>query len=196
MSHRLNFIVLLGVEVGITYLPYQAQISKLDEHACGGSIVSTKSIVTAAHCVDDLSGESIIPSHYIVHVGSAKRTTGGVFMSVASIVIHPNWNDGNSAIFQHDITIMKLSNPLVYSLSIQPIALPKANYITEQDSMAFVSGFGHKENDEYSDDLLYTYVPIRNFAECKRSYSIVKMDEETQFCAGMQGKVGFYFIFQ
>lgn len=170
-------------------MPYQAQITWQGIHACGGSIVSRKSIVTAGHCVDN-NGGVVIVSDYIVHVGSAKRTTGGVFVDVASIVMHPHYQE--NVLLSNDIAILKLTKSLTYTSSIQPISLPTANYVLEQDSMVFISGFGSTENSlESSEDLLYSYIPVRNFTQCSKAYSYFFKVQDTQFCAGSQGKVIF-----
>nr|CAH7743416.1 unnamed protein product [Callosobruchus chinensis] len=40
-----------GKNVTIEEYPYQVSIQSNDEHVCGGSIINTKYILTAAHCV-------------------------------------------------------------------------------------------------------------------------------------------------
>lgn len=37
----------------IGQFPYQVSLQSYNEHICGGSIISSTHILTAAHCVDD-----------------------------------------------------------------------------------------------------------------------------------------------
>ncbi|GJQ85886.1 hypothetical protein Trydic_g17415 [Trypoxylus dichotomus] len=58
-----------------------------NEHFCGGTIVHTLWILTAAHCMD---GESI--TTVVAVAGTNKLNSGGVALKLRRTVFHPNYN--------------------------------------------------------------------------------------------------------
>ena len=71
---------------------------------CGGSILSSSWIITAAHCVENVSASSII-----VYAGSNIYLSGSQNQTVSEIIVHSNYN---SAKLVNDIALLRLSSPL------------------------------------------------------------------------------------
>ena len=69
------------------------------KHQCGGSIITTKFILTAGHCFKDTSVLNKIENIAIL-LGTAnlnvRRHNEHLFMFVAEIVIHPKYDPGKS----------------------------------------------------------------------------------------------------
>ena len=102
---------------GITtqnYIPYQASIrvsirdySRFGRgHTCGGVLVSSKTVLTAAHCCMD---ESVYRTPFDIHVvfGSLNRyinTKETQIRHVERIIVHPQYRRFDS--FSHDIGIV------------------------------------------------------------------------------------------
>ena len=68
------------------------------EAVCGGAIVSSWHILTAAHCVQDAEGTNPEAKDMRVHVGTA-TTDGGTIYSVSQIRAHPQFDKADVLFF-------------------------------------------------------------------------------------------------
>ena len=71
---------------------------------CGGSVISSRHILTTTHCVIGYNA-----SQMTVYAGSHKRGEGSQIRQVPTITMHPSYN---SCIFLNDIAILELSAEL------------------------------------------------------------------------------------
>lgn len=75
-----------GQGVSILDFPYQASLRFSNRHLCGGSIISERHILTAAHCVrhdqtPPYTGLSVV-------TGTSYVLTGGTVHEIANITVH------------------------------------------------------------------------------------------------------------
>ena len=103
---------------------------------CGGSILSERIILTAAHCVvrdtaitDPTTGTAIDelyhPKHLAIHVGDLDITTfedAEKIMSASGIIVHEEYDSTTVA---NDVAMIILSEPIGLGGSISAIALPE-----------------------------------------------------------------------
>ena len=84
---------------------------------CGGSIISSSWVITAAHCVLRVS-----PSQITVYAGSIQRLSGTQIRSVSSVIVHQSYS---SVTFVNDIALLRLSSSLdLTSNGVRPICIP------------------------------------------------------------------------
>uniref|UniRef100_A0A8C6MED7 Transmembrane serine protease 3a n=1 Tax=Nothobranchius furzeri TaxID=105023 RepID=A0A8C6MED7_NOTFU len=87
--------------------PWQVSLHLNNEHICGGSIIAPNWIVTAAHCVYDLS-------QWTVFVGLTELPINGAkAIAVKTVISHGQHQ--NNRIPDYDIALMKLATSLVFT---------------------------------------------------------------------------------
>ncbi|XP_043650005.1 trypsin delta [Drosophila teissieri] len=161
-----------GISMDITNVPWQVSLQKYGQHTCGGSIYSETIVITAAHCIGDTS--------HAIRAGSSLHDSGGVLVSVKSIIIHPQYDRSNH---RNDVAVLKLSRPLSFSDSIQTIPLAEKDPPT--GSMALSTGWGLNSIYVKPQQLRGVEISIRWKSVCKWKYPFMFNED---ICAGRIGK--------
>uniref|UniRef100_A0A0K8VJJ0 Trypsin n=1 Tax=Bactrocera latifrons TaxID=174628 RepID=A0A0K8VJJ0_BACLA len=136
ISDKFSGRIVGGVDTTIEQHPYQISLWLVEEqqHFCGGSLISEKFVLSAAHCLLGLE-----PYELRVRLGSTNSTDGGLLVEVAAIKTHA----GFSAITaMNDIALLKLEKPVAQTNSIRYIDL--ADAVPATGTPAVVSGWGIK----------------------------------------------------
>lgn len=127
-----------GKEAKEGQFPYQGclrtRITK--QYICGASIISNRFLLTAAHCVDGLYSK---PMMVIAVVGALHRHKDGVTMKVDKITKHNKWDFRR---LLNDVALVRTADEIVFSKTVQPIALPTHDSSKEGNVRAVLSGWG------------------------------------------------------
>ncbi|XP_045781547.1 modular serine protease-like [Maniola jurtina] len=95
---------------------------------CGGSLISTNAVISAAHCFWSDSEKKLPAANYAVAVGKLYRPwnnvkdEGAQKSDVAEIKLTPRYQ-GAAANYQDDIAIVLVVTPFVYQPSIRPVCI-------------------------------------------------------------------------
>lgn len=178
--------------------PWHAAIFIRDKHgdimsnACGGTLISERAVVTAAHCVN-LYLTSLVRDldDLRVDLGRYWRQKDDPYvqkLSVEKIVNHPGYNPLN---FESDIAIVILRDAVKIGFHVRPICYPGNNspeVRLADGSYATVVGWGVDETRESSEELKAAKLKVMGYQECLESFGDVDasvfLAKTTTFCAG------------
>nr|XP_014102555.1 trypsin-4 [Bactrocera oleae] len=157
-------------------IPYIVSLRSFSFHICGGSIINGYTVVTAAHCL--VASEA---SDLQIHAGAKTRSSHeGMLINVVAIHYDRRFS---METMDYDIGLVRLANPLIFSVRIQPIALPAAGELVLDEDIALVAGWGYKSAyGPGSYVLRYARVPIVNQTVCNEQMEGSITDR--MICAG------------
>ncbi|CAG0892914.1 unnamed protein product [Darwinula stevensoni] len=122
------------------FWPWNAGLKTKDgEFVCGGTLINSQIILTAAHCVDKEN-----PDSFYVSLGDYDRLQPEIFqldMKIRSIFIHPFFNISS---YHYDLAIIILNDtvPFLEYPNIRPICLPGSDYLDDTIREGVVVGWG------------------------------------------------------
>jgi secreted trypsin-like serine protease len=170
-----------GSDAAISDVPWQVGLlynssrnSNFDDQFCGGSLIHTQWVLTAAHCVVDEDNRVMSSRELAILPGvdflNPFSRSGRV--AVSRIYVHPGYSASG---YEDDIALVRLSRGLTLRPgSIEIISLPfqkDAALWPEEGTDALVSGWGSTRTD-------YPSYP----AELKKADVIVASDPTSDLC--------------
>ncbi|KAH8375073.1 hypothetical protein KR093_002615, partial [Drosophila rubida] len=171
-----------GEETTIDEHPYQVSIQTTKgNHFCGGSLIGSDIILTAAHCM-----QSHKALEMQVRLGSTMHNEGGEVVGVKNFKFHEGYN---SELMVNDVAVMKLNSPVRQTSKIRTIAL--ADKAPDSGTPAVVSGWGTTCFLFCSSpkNLLAVEVSILTIKDCSsESYSYGTKIQDTMICANGEKK--------
>ncbi|XP_076147233.1 transmembrane protease serine 5 [Alosa pseudoharengus] len=180
-----------GVEATLGRWPWQVSLYYSNRHTCGGSIITSQWIVTAAHCVHNYRLPQV--SSWVVYAGIVTRNSAkmGEYIghAVEKIIYNKNYNHRTH---DNDIALMKLKTPLNFSDTIRPVCLPKYDFDLSGGTQCWISGWGYTQPDDVHipDTLKEAPVPLISTKKCNSSCMYKGEITPRMLCAGYtEGKV-------
>lgn len=157
---------------------------------CGGTLLNSRSVVTAAHCMRTSSGIRQ-PREILLWLGRHSlinwQEDGAVVSNVERIFIHPDCKKYSSESFDADIAILTMDRQVSYTTYIRPICLwPATSSIQDvEGSSGTVVGWGRDEFGLVSDFPKKIDLPIVNAITCVQSNHVLGgLISNRTFCAG------------
>ncbi|XP_017016888.1 chymotrypsin-2 isoform X1 [Drosophila kikkawai] len=166
-----------------------------DNHFCAGILISSRAVLTAAHCLTDRYKATLKPRGIQVVFGHFKRLDSYNVHDDSRIadrlMVHPDYERYK----KNDLAIIRLNKRIPsYNPEVQPIALRKKANVTVNNT-CLTMGWGQLyQHGPYSDEILYLNVILSSPSDCKREIDSFYEDDicvhpktKGQMCAGDMG---------
>ncbi|EDV50742.1 seminase [Drosophila erecta] len=170
-----------GKETTISEVPYLVYLRQNGHFICGGSLISTTVVLSAAHCVYGSQ-----PVDFTIHAGASRlEQEAPVARNVAMFHTSPSYSSTN---FDMDVALLELQEAalLIHGkvATISPCRNPP-----EGNAYARISGWGvTRENDrDPAEQVRTATVRVLPGAECKLSYAGVGQLSDSMLCAAVRG---------
>ncbi|KAG8434724.1 hypothetical protein GDO86_012901 [Hymenochirus boettgeri] len=161
-----------GINADIGEFPWQVSLhTKNDKHTCGASLVSSKFLISAAHCFqDDRSIRYSDPALWTAYLGlhDQAQIKGSNVMErkIKNIRAHTGFNDNT---YDNDIAVLELESPVSFTDFIQPICIPDTSYDFPVGKSLWVTGWGAlTEGGTGAQILQKAEIRVINQTECNK----------------------------
>ena len=194
--------IIHGTEARAHSFPWQVSIKgELDEHYCGGSLLSPSWVLTAAHCANivfiaEYFGDVVVVGQ---HDRREEAEPGKQTIKIERKFLHPHYDSPDKA---NDVALLRLSSPAQLSDTVSPPCLPAQGDFGDSSSFpagqtCLLSGWGRAGPDEDLAGDLYgqpwtlrqAALPLLTDSQCRQIYQEGAgfTVQESMQCAGGDG---------
>ncbi|XP_067215492.1 chymotrypsin-1-like [Linepithema humile] len=165
--------------------PWQCSLRVNGQHFCGCSIIGSKEILTAAHCVE---GICVSPNKCTIDTGMI-NVDKGQSHEIHNITIHPRYDGRREASWVNDIAVIILKNAIKFSNVQRPIKLTDKR--PTPGTMCTLSGWGDtKAGGPSSKELLKMKQAVVGQDECREAFYGQQPINKSHLCTLNKAGIG------
>jgi len=173
-----------GQDVQKNEYPWQVALVRTGSSSpfCGGSLLSDRTVLTAAHCATDVSRFQVMVGEHDHSVGD-----GELRITPASWTSHPSYNSGNQ---DNDFAIIQLASPVTFTAAVSPVCLPTSSSSSFAGKTATVTGWGTLSSGGSQPNILQEVdVTVSTNTQCMSGTAYSNGDiTSNMLCASAGGK--------
>ncbi|XP_053311773.1 chymotrypsin-like elastase family member 1 [Spea bombifrons] len=182
-----NGRVVGGTDATKNAWPWQVSLQYLSGgywyHTCGGSLIRTNWVLTAAHCVDSPNTYRVsLGDHNIYQADGTEQV-----IAVDKVIYHERWNT-NLLANGFDIAVLRLASHASLNNAVQLAQLPAEGVVLANDHPCTVSGWGYTSTTgSVSAVLQEAPLPVVSHDICSTSSYWGRTVKTSMVCAGGNG---------
>jgi len=176
-----------GYKVEPHRYPWQVWIiidSEFGPSSCGGSIITEKFVMTAAHCLFN-KNESRIDLEYdrvYVTVGTHNKDTVikefvndnlDNIIEISDYKLYPGYNEANDFNKISDVAILTLNQTLSFDERVQPICIDLSSISDYSGETATIAGWGVNSDNITSKTLMAVDIQVMTNSDCKNDWRFI-----------------------
>ncbi|XP_066274542.1 trypsin-like [Branchiostoma lanceolatum] len=166
-----------GSEATPGAFPWQVSLQQNGYHFCGGTLLNSQWVLSAAHCQMSASSMTVVAGDHDLSRNEGTEQS----RQVQQVIPHPNYNDNT---LNNDIMLIKLSSPVTLNSRVSPASLPSS--MVADGTMVTVTGWGNTRasGSNYPDRLQKVDVPVVSRSTCNAANAYGGEVTAKMFCAG------------
>uniref|UniRef100_A0A8C6GVH1 Ovochymase 2 n=1 Tax=Mus spicilegus TaxID=10103 RepID=A0A8C6GVH1_MUSSI len=173
-----------GSQVEKGSYPWQVSLKQKQKHICGGTIISSQWVITAAHCMANrniaLTLNVTAGEHDLSQAEPGEQT-----LAIETIIIHPQFSTRKPMIY--DIALLKMVGTFQFGQFVRPVCLPEPGEHFNAGFICTTAGWGRlSEGGRLPQVLQQVSLPILTQEECEAVLLTLKnpITGKTFLCTG------------